>query len=58
MKEVISVKESMSIIEEVWKKFKDYSPKWKAQRIIYICNKKFNKYLKDNYDLDAKGEEG
>ena len=45
MKEIISVKESMSIITEVWKKYKEYPPKWKAQRIIYICNKRFEKYL-------------
>ncbi len=43
--EVISVKESMAIITEVWKKYKDYPPKWKAQRIIYICNKKYNKAI-------------
>ncbi len=59
MKDIISVKESMAIIEEVWRKYKDYTPKWKAQRIIYICNKKFNKSLstskKEGTELSSSG---
>ena len=53
--EEISVKESMAIITEVWKKYKDYPPKWKAQRIIYICNKKYNKAI--TLAKEAKAEE-
>lgn len=49
MKEIISVKDSMSIIEEVWRKYKDYTSKWKAQRIIHICNQRFNKYLESSH---------
>jgi len=45
MKDLISVKESMAIIGEVWKKYPDYTSKWKAQRIVHICNTKIAEKL-------------
>ncbi len=52
--DVISVKDSMAIITEVWKKYKDYTPKWKAQRIVYICNRKYKKAITLAKEAEAR----
>ena len=46
IEDLISVKDSFTLIEEVWKKYKEYPKKWQMQRLLYIMNKKYIKKAK------------